>query len=460
MRNDNGNKPTASLRKRQLSKIPKPYSLLFHPFLTLFEKFVSKMIDLVGGLYGLSINEPGTQGCEDALAKYRNNWDSMGKYVIRKWSKASSPESSPSPLAEASGKIPFRPNILREWKIVDEDTVLPKAASSAKDREGVPVLIRFPSSLLPAEIRDHATVLDYSECLGVAFDAIDWRTFAPEVPLQVQFHGGALVIGAPHDSNLLQETVRLVENAPEGASNDLITISVDYALAPEHPFPVGVMDALSVVDYFLNTTNPRRSFHIMGMSAGANMALVAGLEGVRRFPGQISSIEAQSPFVDPAADTAGYYMNQNVYPDNQFLRWSWRAYLGLAKPTPDDANSASEWDNALRKGSNHTSWKTWKANFPSPALHRLVNPALGVPDGLRGEKAPTIIMRYNKGDPLHDDGKMVREALEAKTGDNARFAEEDHIHCDLLGYCASTPLDYWKVWSGAVFGHTMSGPTQ
>lgn len=443
-------------------EIPKPYSLLFHPYLTKFEKITSKLFDLVSGFNGLSRTEIGSKACRDDLSRIRNtmrdNERSMGKSYLARWAKVSSSQSSfPGTLAESSGCIPFRKNILREWNIINEHTVLPDAIAAANDREWVKVLVRFPSSLLPAELRENATVLEYSGCLEVGFGKIDWRKFAPDVPVLLQFHGGAMILGGPHDYLLIQETARLVENASTASPPDVITICVDYGLGPDDPFPLGIMDALSVIDYLLDDNSSRESIHLSGMSAGANVSLVAGLEGFRKYPGKISSIQAQSPFVNPAGDSMSYYMNQAVFPYVNFLRWGWRAYLGLEKKTEtsndNDDNHESELEKVLRKDSNYSSWKTWKVHYPSEALHRLVNPALGIPEGLHGDNAPTIIVRYNMGDPLHDDGKMVLEALKQKAYANASFYEERNLHCNVWGpYDASAPQEYWKIWSEAIFG--------
>jgi acetyl esterase/lipase len=447
-------------------EIPKPYSLLFHPYLTILEKIVSKIIDLVSGFNGLIITEIGSKTCKDDLKRIRNalrdGERGMGKSALARWAKVSSSQSSsPGTLAESSGCIPFRKNILREWNIVDEHTVLPDAIAAANDREWVKVLVRFPSSLLPDELRENATVLEYSGCLDVGFGKIDWKKFAPDVPVLLQFHGGAMIVGGPHDNLLIEETARLVENASTASPPDVITISVDYGLGPDDPFPLGIMDALSVIDYLLDDNSSRESIHLTGMSAGANISLVAGLEGFRKYPGKISSIQAQSPFINPSGDSMSYYMNQAVVPSIHFLRWAWQAYLGLEKPketsNDNDDNHESELEKVLRKDSNYSSWKTWKTDYPSEALHRLVNPALGIPKGLHVDNAPTIIVRYNMGDPLHDDGKMVTEALKQKAHANASFYEEMNLHCDIMGpYDASAPQDYWKIWSKAIFGEDKS----
>jgi acetyl esterase/lipase len=67
----------------------------------------------------------------------------------------------------------------------------------------------------------------------------------------------------------------------------LVTISVEYSLAPKFPFPNGVIEAMSIVDYLL-ASNPHRKLHVTAASAGAGIALPVVLEAERtKFPGRI-----------------------------------------------------------------------------------------------------------------------------------------------------------------------------
>jgi acetyl esterase/lipase len=69
------------------------------------------------------------------------------------------------------------------------------------------------------------------------------------------------------------------------AAKPIIFVCVAYSQAPDRPFPLAIMEALSVVDYFLtssNTSTSSRKIHIDGISAGGNLALVAALETHRR----------------------------------------------------------------------------------------------------------------------------------------------------------------------------------
>jgi acetyl esterase/lipase len=98
------------------------------------------------------------------------------------------------------------------------------------------------------------------------------------VPGVVAFHGGGFVLGTLDDYEPL---CRQLANRL-GA----VMVSVDYRLAPEHPFPAGVDDAF---DAFLAVRSqaadlgidPRR-VGVSGDSAGGNLATVVCLRAVAR----------------------------------------------------------------------------------------------------------------------------------------------------------------------------------
>jgi hypothetical protein len=98
-----------------------------------------------------------------------------------------------------------------------------------------------------------------------------------------------ICVGKPYDAvrGIFMSLTFILSTVVFVSSKSLVTISVEYALAPELPFPNAVIEAMSVLDYLL-TSNPRRKLHISGMSAGAGVALPAVLEAERnKFPGRI-----------------------------------------------------------------------------------------------------------------------------------------------------------------------------
>mmetsp|Transcript_12047 Transcript_12047/g.30530 ORF Transcript_12047/g.30530 Transcript_12047/m.30530 type:complete len:424 (+) Transcript_12047:381-1652(+) len=410
------------------TKQPTCYGIWFHPYLNWKQKIVSKLIDY---FLCLKIMAGSAIGTQKVLPKVRGMFPDTPRTVLKQWE-----DLAQCPLAVSKGKIRFQSNILKDWGIVQPETVVPPVS----DKENVSVVVRFPSSLL----QDDSLEADATTgCFSVDFDTIDWKTLAPHVPVMIQFHGGGMVIGQADDMLCVEDTIRVVQTACNYTSTtnskDVITVSVDYALAPEDPFPRAVMEALSVVDFFKDRT----ALHLSGNSAGANLSLVAGLEGFRRLGSKIVSIHAHCPFLDPSGDGLSYYTNASVYPNISWLRWCWQAYLGLEKSSEDDKDN-----DVLRRGSNYTTWNKWKAEHPE--LQRLVNPTLELPQGLDSEEAPSIIVRYNLGDPLHSDGNMVAQALQNYK--KSHSFESLGLHCDAMGpYDPKDPQDYWKVWSKALF---------
>jgi acetyl esterase len=111
--------------------------------------------------------------------------------------------------------------------------------------------------------------------------AIPARLYAPTklrqtdglAPCLVFFHGGGWVIG-----NLDTHAVACRKLAHEG---ELIVISVDYRLAPEHKFPAAVDDAITATNWIADNAkqlgvDPSRLM-VGGDSAGGNLAAVVSL---------------------------------------------------------------------------------------------------------------------------------------------------------------------------------------
>lgn len=82
----------------------------------------------------------------------------------------------------------------------------------------------------------------------------------------VYFHGGGWSSGSLDSADAICRTI--------AAALDVAVISVDYRLAPEHPFPAGVDDALDAFDWV--RSHPYRGAHVAvaGDSAGGNLAAV------------------------------------------------------------------------------------------------------------------------------------------------------------------------------------------
>ncbi len=108
----------------------------------------------------------------------------------------------------------------------------------------------------------------------------------PSHPLLIYFHGGGWVIGS-----LLTADIVARFFCRRGG---LAVLSVDYRLAPEHPFPAAVEDCLSSVRWAAENASslagdPQRLL-VGGDSAGANLSAVIALlarDGGPRLAGQV-----------------------------------------------------------------------------------------------------------------------------------------------------------------------------
>ncbi len=101
------------------------------------------------------------------------------------------------------------------------------------------------------------------------------RVFVPEGPataVYLHFHGGGMILGAPEMND--------AGNLALCREHGLAVVSVDYRLAPEHPFPAGPDDGVAVAAWLLEHGEAEfgsRRLLIGGESAGGYMAAVVAL---------------------------------------------------------------------------------------------------------------------------------------------------------------------------------------
>jgi acetyl esterase len=160
-------------------------------------------------------------------------------------------------------------------------------------------------------------------------------------PVLVWFHGGGWVIGSAGES------LHTARDLAAGAS--CLVVSVDYRLAPEHPFPAAYDDALAVTRAVLEQAgtlggDPTR-VAVGGDSSGGNLAAVAALA----VPGLVHQLLAY-PVLDatmsqPSYSTAGegYILTASM------MRWFVDHYVGDADPEDPRISPLLAPDEALRR---------------------------------------------------------------------------------------------------------------
>ena len=124
------------------------------------------------------------------------------------------------------------------------------------------------------DVGDFHAAVPYREVEGLVstLDVIVPKGEGP-FPVLVYLHGGAWVWGSPATHRKL--TFRLAEQG-------FLILSVDYRLAPEHPFPSGFNDCVHAIHFAAHNAGrwggDSDRLVLAGDSAGANLAAAAAIE--------------------------------------------------------------------------------------------------------------------------------------------------------------------------------------
>src|SRR5438132_7808389 len=112
---------------------------------------------------------------------------------------------------------------------------------------------------LPADVTVTAAALGGVPTAEITVEGIEPRHIV------LYFHGGVYVMG---DAALAADLASQV-----GRRTDAKVISVDYRLAPEHPYPAAVDDALAAYEALLDNGNAPSDIVLAGESAGGALAV-------------------------------------------------------------------------------------------------------------------------------------------------------------------------------------------
>lgn len=79
------------------------------------------------------------------------------------------------------------------------------------------------------------------------------------------FHGGGYIVGSIHSEQVIAGNIALESGAR--------VVAIGYRLAPEHPFPAGLEDALSAYRHLISMGIAPQQIIVCGLSAGGGLAM-------------------------------------------------------------------------------------------------------------------------------------------------------------------------------------------
>lgn len=223
------------------------------------------------------------------------------------------------------------------------------------------------------------------------------RVYTPEgdgpFPVLVNFHGGGWVIGDLDTADAVCRDICRTAGC--------VVVSVDYRLAPEHPFPAAVEDACAAVAWVADNMAQLQGngrLAVGGESAGGNLAAVACQWARDRGGPAIHFQLLLYPVVDHDMERASYRENGAGYMlELDTMRWFWDHYC------PDPAHRADPQASPLRAAD--------LSNLP-PAL--------------------VVTAEF---DPLRDEGEAYAAAL-AAAGNEAEAVRYDGLVHDFFATAA------------------------
>lgn len=249
-------------------------------------------------------------------------------------------------------------------------------------------------NMLAARFAPEVEVGSVEDVTGGPVPMRAYRPAGESLATLVFIHGGGFVIG---DLDSYDAQCRTLCSCA-----GVTVMSVDYRLAPEHPFPAGAGDALAAFDWV--AAHEPGPFAIGGDSAGGNLS--AGIAQAR--PDQLAAQLLLYPVTDMVTEHASIEENgEGLFLTRDDMEWFHGHYLGG--------------DESLRSDPR-------------------VSP--GLADHLSG--LPPALVYTAEYDPLRDDGDAYAEALSAAGVKVVHRRFEGLIH----GFFALGPLS--QAAAGAV----------
>jgi len=159
----------------------------------------------------------------------------------------------------------------------------------------------------------------------------------PDAPgVVVYYHGGGWVVGSVTDWDASVRALAVASGCD--------VVSVDYRLAPEHPFPAAADDAYDALEWAAGELANGRPVTVAGDSAGGNLAAVTALRA-RDLGGPALALQVLAyPVTDCDLDRTSYheYDGASFLVNRGDMAWYWDQYL------PDQAARMNPYASPLR----------------------------------------------------------------------------------------------------------------
>lgn len=152
------------------------------------------------------------------------------------------------------------------------------------------------------------------------------RAATRPVPVILMLHGGGLIAGEP-DSDMPAA-------AELAAATGCGVVSIDYRLAPEHPYPAALDDAFQALTWLTGPASPAQfdaeRVIVMGVSAGGGLAAALALYARDHGAASISGLVLASPMLDAKSTRASAQQMLGIGSwDATANAAGWDAYLGV-----------------------------------------------------------------------------------------------------------------------------------
>lgn len=148
-------------------------------------------------------------------------------------------------------------------------------------------------------------------------------------PMVLLIHGGGWALGSIETHDAIARTI--------AAGADATVVSVDYRLAPEHPFPAGFNDCVTTLAWCDVQRLPGQSLVVMGDSAGANLTAALTLHARDNHGPRIDAQMLIYPLVDltvsPPYVSRTQYGGGEYFLGQQDIDWLRSLYLTDATDT-------------------------------------------------------------------------------------------------------------------------------